>query len=221
VPANLINLKPANLSFEQAAALPWAAAALQGLRNVGGLQSGQKVLINGASGGVGTYAVQIAKAHGAHVTAVCSSRTEAMVRGLGADEVIDYNKTDFADGGARFDLLFDAVGNRPLSDCRRAIKPDGTFVSCSGGDSGAKWLARMAAMFVASFFTRQKLKALLTAPNAADLQYLKELAEAGKIKPVIERTYPLGEVADALRHVGKGHSRGQTIIHIADAIQDA
>jgi len=215
VPAKLIAPKPTNLSFDEAAAVPWAVAALQGLRDAGGLTAGQTVLINGASGGVGTWAVQIAKALGAHVTAVCSTRNVAMVRALGADAVIDYTKEDFVERGACFDLMLDTVGNRSLSDCRSALTPEGTYVSCSGGDSGAGWLLRLVAVRLASLFTRQTLKSLFTTPNRDDLLFLKELVEAGNLKPVIERRYPLSEVAEALRHVGGRHSQGQTVIQIA------
>ena len=215
VDEKLIAPKPTNLSFEEAAAVPWAVAALQGLRNLGGLKAAQKLLINGASGGVGTWAVQIAKALGAQVTAVCSTRNVDMVRALGADEVVDYTKHDFVDGGPRFDLLFDTVGNRSLSACRSVITPKGTYVSCSGGDSGVAWLSGLAAMRVVSLFTRQKLKALYTTPNRDDLMFLKGLVEAKQLKPVIERRYPLSEVGNALRHVGGRHSQGQTVIQIA------
>ena len=215
VPAKLIALKPTSLSFEEAAAVPWAVAALQGLRDAGGLKAGQRLLINGASGGVGTWAVQIAKALGAHVTAVCSTRNVDMVRGLGADEVVDYTKHDFVDGGPRFDVFFDTVGNRSLSDCRSVLTPEGAYVSCSGGDSGAAWLFGLAALLLASLFTRQKLKALFTTPNRDDLLFLKSLVEVRQLKPVIERRYPLSEVANALRHVGGRRSQGQTVIQIA------
>ena len=215
VPAKLIAPKPTNLSFEEAAAVPWAVAALQGLRDAGGLTSGQRLLINGASGGVGTWAVQIAKALGAHVTAVCSTRNVDMVRALGADEVVDHTTHDFADSGPRFDVLLDTVGNRSLSDCRSVLTPEGTYVSCSGGDSGVAWLFGLAAMRLASLFTRQKLKALFTTPNRDDLLFLKGLVEVGQLKPVIERRYPLNEVGNALRHVGGRHSQGQTVIQIA------
>ena len=215
VPAKLIAPKPTNLSFEEAAAVPWAVAALQGLRDAGGLKAGQKVLINGASGGVGTWAIQIAKALGAHVTAVCSTRNVAMVRALGAEAVIDYTKENFVEGGARFDLMLDTVGNHSLADCRNVLTPEGTYVSCSGGDSGAAWVRRMATMRLLSLFTRQTLKTLFTTPNRKDLLFLKALVEAGNLKPVIERRYPLSQVAEALWHVGGRHSRGQTVIQIA------
>ena len=215
VPAQRLAPKPANLSFEEAAATPWAVTALQALRDVGGLQAGQKVLINGASGGVGSWAIQIAKALGAEVTAVCSGRNAEMVRTLGADAVIDYTKEDFVSGGARFDLVFDTVGNRALSDFRKVLSPTGTYVSCSGGNSSLGWLSRLATMSLMSLFTRQKLKTFIVSPNRADLLSLKELVEAGKAKPFIERRYALSEVADALRHVGGGHTRGQVVIRIA------
>jgi len=215
VPATLIAPKPVNLSFEEASAVPWAVASLQGLRDVGALKAGQRLLINGASGGVGTWAVQIGKALGAHVTAVCSTRNVAMVRGLGADEVIDYTSTDFADGGPRFDVILDTAGNRSLSDVRRALVPEGTYVSVSGGNSGVAWVVRLAAMGLLSLFTRQKFKGLFTTPNADDLMVLKGLVEARSLKPVIERRFPLREVGDALRHVGGRHPQGQTVIECA------
>jgi len=215
VPAALIAPKPTNLSWDEAAAAPWAVAPLQALRDAGALERGQRLLINGASGGVGTGAVQIGKALGAHVTAVCSTRHVDMVRGLGADDVIDYTKTDFADGGPRFDLIFDTVGNRPLSAHRRVLVPEGTYVSCSGGGSGAAWVLGLVRMRVASMFTRQQLKALFTTPNGDDLLFLKRLVEANQLKPVIERRFPLSEAGDALRHVGQRRSQGQTVIQIA------
>lgn len=217
VPATQIAPKPANLSFDEAAAVPWAVAALQGLRDVGGLKAGQRLLINGASGGVGTWAVQIAKAFGAHVTGVCSTRNVDMVRRLGADEVIDYTKQDFVDGQRRFDMVFDTVGNRSLSAFRRVLTPEGNYVSCSGGDSGIAWLCGIAMMSLTSLFTSQKFKALFTSPNREDLLTLKALVEAGELKPFIERRYPLSEVGNALRHVGGRRSQGQTVIQIATA----
>ncbi len=215
VAAKLIAPKPINLSFEEAAAVPWAVAPLQGLRDAGGLEAGQRLLINGASGGVGTWAVQIARALGAHVTAVCSTRNVDMVRRLGAHEIVDYTKQDFVDGGPRFDVVFDTVGNRSLSDCRSVLTAEGAYVSCSGGDSGAAWLFGLAALWLASLFTRQKLKALFTTPNRDDLLFLKGLVEVGQLKPVIERRYPLRAVGNALRHVGGRRSQGQTVIQIA------
>jgi len=206
--------KPRNLSFEEAAATPWAVTPLQALRDAGGLKAGQHVLINGASGGVGSWAVQIAKALGARVTAVCSTRNVARMRTLGADEVIDYTTTDFVMLGPRFDVLLDTVGNRSLSDCRSVLVPTGIFVSCSGGTSGTRWLVRMIGMLVTSRFTTRKLKPFIVSLNQPDLLVLTDLVEAGKIKPFIERRYPLREAADALRHVGAGHSQGQTVIRM-------
>ena len=214
MPASKVAPKPGNLSFEEAACTPWGVAALQGLRDAGGLQKGQRVLINGASGGVGTWAVQIAKAFGAEVTAVCSTRNVERMRSLGADEVIDYTREDFTLRGPRYDVVFDTVGNRSLSDCRSVLVPTGAFVSCSGGSSGTTWLLRMMRMLLASLFTRQKLVALITAPNREDLLVLKDLVEAGKARPVIERRYELGEAADALTHIGEGHAQGQSVIRI-------
>ena len=216
VPAKLLAPKPSNLSFEEAAAVPWAATALQGLRDAGGLKPGQRVLINGASGGVGTWAVQIAKALGAQVTAVCSTRNVERVRALGADEVLDYTQQDFLTGGARFDVMLDLVGNRSLSDCRSVLTPKGAYVPCSGG--GGDWvgpLIRIAGGLISSLFTSRTFKMFVMTPNRDDLLLLKELVEAGKARPVIERRYALSEVGEALRHVGEGHARGQTVIRIA------
>lgn len=169
----------------------------------------------GASGGVGTWAVQIAKALGAEVTAVCSSRNVDRVRALGADEVVDYTQADFLDGGRRFDLMLDLVGNRSLSDCKRALVPKGTYVACSGGPSATRWLARMAGMAVTSMFSSQRLTTSVVKPNQADLLFLKALVEAGQARPFIERRFPLGRVAEALRHAGARHNQGQTVIQIA------
>lgn len=216
VPARLIAPKPTNLSFTEAAAVPWAFAALQALRDAGGLKPGQKVLINGASGGVGTWAVQIARALGAEVTAVCSTRNVDMVRTLGAHTVIDYTRDDFVAGGARFDVFLDAVGNRSLSDCRKVLLPRGTYVACAGGDSSTRWILRMAWMVLTGLFTSQKLAPFMASPNQKDLLVLKELIEAGKARPVIERCYPLTAIGDALRHVGEGHVRGQIVVQIAE-----
>lgn len=214
VPEKLIAPRPANLSFEDAAAVPWGVAALQGLR-VGGIEAGRSVLVIGASGGVGTWAVQIAKALGARVTGVCSARNVAMVRGLGADDVIDYESRDFAAGPARYDLILDMVGNRSLAACRRALAPDGAYVAGSGGTSGAAWLMKLATRGVASLFTRQHLLTLFTKPNRDDLLILKALVEAGKVKPVIRRRYAFNDVAEALRQVGARHAQGQTIVQVA------
>jgi len=171
-------------------------------------------LINGASGGVGSWAVQIAKTFGAHVTAVCSTRNVSRVRALGADDVIDYNTADFVAGGPRFDLMLDTVGNRSLADCRRVLVPTGTLVSTSGGDSGTRWLMRLAGMLVISRFSTTKMKPFMVSLNRADLLALSELIEAGKIQPSIDRRYALRDAADALRHVGEGHAQGQTVIQV-------
>lgn len=216
VPAKHVVPKPRNLSLEEAAAVPWATTALQGLRDAGRLTAGQRVLIHGASGGVGTWAIQIAKALGAEVTAVCSTRNLDLVRALGADEVIDYTREDFAAGGPRFDLMLDNVGNRPLAACFGVLRPRGTFVSCSGG--GGDWVGpmfRIAAVLVRGLFSRKRLTTFIDSPNQQDLLHLKDLVEAGKARPVIERRYALGEVADALRLIGEGHARGQSIVQIA------
>jgi 2-desacetyl-2-hydroxyethyl bacteriochlorophyllide A dehydrogenase len=215
VPARMLAPKPANLSFEEAAATPWAVTALQALRDAGRLRAGQKVLINGASGGIGTWAVQIAKAFGAHVTAVCSTRNLERMRILGADEVIDYTTTDFILGGPRFDLLFDTVANRSLADCRSVLLPSGGYVSCGGGTSWIRWAGRLANVSVTSVFTSQTLRTFIVKPNQQDLLVLKELVEAGKAKPVIERRYPLSEVPEALRRLGERHAQGQTVVQIA------
>jgi NADPH:quinone reductase-like Zn-dependent oxidoreductase len=216
VPVQRLAPKPANLSFDEAAATPWGVTPLQALRDAGGLQPGQKVLINGASGGVGTWAIQLAKALGAHVTAVCSGRNADLVRSLGADAVIDYTKEDFVSGGARFDLVFDTIGNRALSDLRKVLTPTGTYVSCSGGDSSLRWMGRFAAASLMSLFSRQKLKMFVVSPNRADLLALKELVEAGKARPFIEYHYPMRLTAEALRHVGGKHTRGQVVVRIAE-----
>jgi NADPH:quinone reductase-like Zn-dependent oxidoreductase len=214
VRADRLAPKPRNQSFEEAAATPWAVTPLQALRDAGGVKAGQRVLINGASGGVGSWGVQIAKAFGAHVTAVCSTRNVARMRALGADDVIDYATTDFVTGGPRFDMMLDTVGNRSLLDCRRVLVPTGTFVSTSGGNSGVRWLTRLTAMIVISRFSTRKLKPFMVSLNQADLLVLTELVEAGKIKPAIDRRYALRDTADALRHVGEGHAQGQTVIQV-------
>ncbi len=206
--------KPGNLSFEEAAATPWAVTPLQALRDAGAVKAGHRVLINGASGGVGSWGVQIARALGARVTAVCSPRNVARARELGADEVIDYTTTDFVAGGARFEVLLDAVGNRSLLDCRRVLVPTGTLVSTSGGNSGLRWLWRLAAMILISSVSKRKLKPFIVSLNQQDLLVLKELVEAGKIRPSLDRRYALRDTADALRHVGEGHAQGQTVIQV-------
>lgn len=214
VRADRLAPKPRNLSFEEAAATPWAVTPLQALRDAGAVKAGDRVVINGASGGVGSWAVQIARAFGAQVTAVCSTRNVARMRALGADEVIDYTTTDFVTGGARFDLMLDTVGNRSLLDCRSVLVPTGTMVSTSGGSSGLRWLRRLAAMLLISSVSTRKLKPFIVSLNQKDLLVLKELVEAGKIQPAIDRRYALRDTADALRYVGEGHAQGQTVIQV-------
>jgi NADPH:quinone reductase-like Zn-dependent oxidoreductase len=207
-------LKPANLTFEQAASVPIAAiTALQGLRDKGKIQPGQKVLINGASGGVGTFAVQIAKSFGAEVTGVCSTRNVEMVRSIGADQVIDYTKEDFTKSAQRYDLILDMVGNRSLLECRRVLNPKGKYVMV-GGPSG-RWIdpmPRALNAFVLSLFVSQDMGMFLAELNKEDLTILGDLMQAGKVKPVIDRRYRLSEVPEAIRYLEKGHARGKVVI---------
>jgi NADPH:quinone reductase-like Zn-dependent oxidoreductase len=209
--------KPANLTFEQAAAVPLAAlTALQGLRDAGQLQPEQKVLIIGASGGVGTFAVQIAKSFGADVTAVCSTRNVEMVRSLGADHVIDYTQEDFTQSGQKYDLIFQLAGTRSPSDCRRALTSKGTLV-LSSGESGGRWIGpvdRIVKAVVLSPFVSQKLGTFVAKANREDLQFVKELIEAGKLTPVIDRTYSLSEVPEAIRYLEGGHARGKVVVTV-------
>jgi NADPH:quinone reductase-like Zn-dependent oxidoreductase len=207
-------LKPANLTFAEAAAVPTSAlAALHALRDVAKVQPGQKVLINGASGGVGTFAVQIAKSFGAEVTGVCSTANVNMVRSIGADHVIDYTQEDFTQGGQRYDLIFDNVENRSLSDCRRALKPAGTLILNSGtGAEGIELMVRLVKPLVLSPFVRHTLRRYLSTPNHEDLVALKELIESGKLTPVIDKTYPLHETPAALGYIEAGHARGKVVI---------
>ena len=211
---NLFALKPANLTFEQAAAVPVAAVtALQALRDKGGIQPGQKVLINGASGGVGTFAVQIAKSFGADVTGVCSTQNVDLVRSIGADNVIDYIKEDFTRTAQRYDLIIDNVGNRSLSACRRAMGPNGILVIV--GAPEGRWVApvaRVLAAILLSRFGSQKFVPHLTDTKQEDLVFLKELIEAGKVTPVVDRSYPLSEVPDAIRYLETMRARGKVVI---------
>ncbi len=211
---SMLALKPVNLNMEQAAALPTSGlAALHGLRDAGKLQAGQKMLVNGAAGGVGTFAVQIAKAFGAEVTGVCSTANVDLVRSLGADHVIDYTREDFTQREARYDLIFDNVENRSLAECRRVLTPGGTLVLNSGtGARGIQMLIRLVKPLVLSPFVRQNLRRYLSTPNHQDLIVLKELVEAGKLTPVVNRTYPLASTPDALRYIESGHARGKAVI---------
>ena len=206
-------LKPANITYEQAAAAPMAAVtALQGLRDKGKIQAGQKVLINGASGGVGTFAVQIAKYFGAEVTAVCSPRNLETALSLGADDVIDYSREDFSENGQSYDLIFAANGNRSIADYRRALSPSGTYVM-SGGSTAQLSEAMLQGPWI-SMRGNKKMGNSLAKPSQADLVFVKELLEAGKVIPVIDRTYPLSDAADALRYLEEGHARGKVVITV-------
>ena len=210
--------RPANLSFDQAAAVPISGlTALQAVRDHGRVQAGQKVLIVGASGGVGSFAVQIAKAFGAEVTGVCSAAKVDAVRAIGADHVVDYTIDDFADGTHRYDVILDIGGNRRLSHLRRALTPRGRLVIV-GGETDGRWLGgadRQIRALVLSPFVGQKLGTFVASENADDLIVLRELIEAGKLAPAIDRTYPLGEVAAAIRHLLDGRARGKLVISVS------
>lgn len=210
--------KPENLTFEQAAAVPISAiTALQGLRDKGEVAAGQTVLIIGASGGVGTFAVQLAKAFGAEVTGVCGTTKVAMVRSIGADHVIDYTRNDFAQTGQRrYDVILDIAGNRSLSNLRRALTPRGTLV-ITGGEEGDRWIGgtdRQLRALLLSPFVRHNLRSFISAERKEDIQVLRELIEAGKVTPVIDKTYPLSEVPEAMRYLEAGHPRGKVVITV-------
>jgi NADPH:quinone reductase-like Zn-dependent oxidoreductase len=213
VPEHALALKPAALSFEEAAAVPMAAiTALQGLRDQGKIQAGQKVLINGASGGVGTFAVQIAKAFGAEVTAVCSTRNLDLARTLGADRVIDYTQEDFTRNGQTYDLILAANGYHPLSAYKRALTPQGIYVM-AGGKPGQIFQAMLLGSWL-SDNGGKRLGGFTAHANQKDLVMLKELLEAGKVVPVIDKRYSLSEAAEALRYLGAGHARGKVVITV-------
>lgn len=204
-------LKPANLTFEQAAAVPTSAfAALHGLRDAGRLKPGQKVLINGASGGVGTFAVQIAKAFGAEVTGVCSTRNVEMIRSIGADHVVDYCKEDFTRGGQTWDLILDNVASHSFTDYRRALTPRGRLIP----NSARAGMSYVVKGLVRSMFVRQQGRPFISVPNNEDLIVLRQLLETGRVTPVIDRTYPLNETPEALAYVAEGHARGKVVITI-------
>lgn len=209
--------KPANLTFEQAATVATSACtALQALRDSGGIQPGQKVLIVGASGGIGMFAVQLAKAFGAEVSGVCSTRKVDAVRSIGADHVIDYTREDFTQSGRQYDLVLDMGGNRPLSQLRRAVTPRGTLVLV-GGEGGSRWvgtLDRSLGALAVSPFVSQNLRMVVAKANAGDLRSLGDLIAAGTITTVIDRTYPLSEVPEAIRYLATGHARGKIAIAI-------
>jgi NADPH:quinone reductase-like Zn-dependent oxidoreductase len=209
--------KPENLTFEQAAVVAiMGSTALQALRDHGKVRSGQEVLIIGASGGVGTYAVQIAKAFGAVVTGVCSTKKVELVRSIGADRVIDYTREDFAEGDQRYDLILDIGGNSSLSRLRRALASRGTLLIV-GGEGGGRWLGgtdRQIRALMLSPFVSQKLGTFVNKENHEDLLVLKELIESGKITPLIDKTYPLSEVPEAIRYLEEGHARGKVVISV-------
>ncbi len=214
-PAKSFVRKPAAMTFEQAAAVPMAArTALQGLRDIGQIQKGQHVLINGASGGVGTFAVQIAKAFGAHVTAVCSTRNVDMVRSLGADEVIDYTREDFTRRAERYDLFLDVAGSHSLTARTRVLTPTGTLVSVGAAKYGgtASIVVGLLETAVRSRFGSRKMLSFIAKNSKEDLLVIKELIEAGKIRSVIDRTYPLSKSAEAIGYLEKGHARGKVVI---------
>ena len=217
VPEGSAARKPANLTFEQAAAVPMGGlTALQALRDKGGIQPGQTVLINGSSGGVGTFAVPIAKSFGAEVTAVCSTRNVELVRSLGADHVIDYTREDFTRGDERYDLMLDNVGNHSVTACRRVLTPKAVRVATFGSPEH-KWLgplAAMARMAVVSLFVGQKMIPFSAKVRPEDLETLTEMVEKGTITPVIDRTYGLADTAEAMDYLDEGHARGKVVITI-------
>ena len=218
-PASLVAIKPENMTYEQAAAAPIAGlTALQALRDKAKLQSGQKVLINGASGGVGTFAVQISRWMGAKVTGICSTRNVDLLREIGSESVVDYTHEDFATGDERYDVIFDLVGNRPLAEFRRVLHPTGVFIACGGGGpetSAGHLLAGMVKQLVQGWFTSQRLVGILAQRRKDDLELLSKLMASGDLVPVIDRRYPLSEVPQAIRYVEAGHARGKVVIAVA------
>jgi NADPH:quinone reductase-like Zn-dependent oxidoreductase len=213
VPAKLVGRKPAHLSFEQAATLPLAAGTA--LDCVAGVRPGQKVLVNGASGGVGSFAVQLARALGAEVTGVCSGRNAELVRSVGADHVVDYERSDFTSSGVRYDLIIDLVGNRSLAAYRRALAPRGTLhLSGGGGGRVIGPMARLAQALVVNPFVTQRLRPVFATPSRAKLDQLCELAEAGSLTPAVERTYPLSDAPEAVRRLIAEHARGKTVLTV-------
>jgi len=220
-PEDQLVKKPANLTFEQAAAVGVSATtALQLLRDDGKVEPGQKVLINGASGGVGTFAVQIAKAFGAEVTGVCSTKNVELLRSIGADHVIDYTNQDFRMGPERYDVILDNVGDHSMADTRRALTPNGTLISNGGGHSPDK-VGRVIRAALVSMFVRQQARPSVKNTNRADMVALKDLVEDGKVTPVIGGTYPLAQTAEAIKHVAGGHARGTLVIAVFEGVQAA
>ena len=210
---NQLVAKPANLTFEQAAAVGVSATRTPAATRRGQVEPGQKVLINGASGGVGTFAIQIAKAFGAEVTAVCSTRNVDMVRSIGADHVIDYTREDFTKGGPRYDFILDNVGNDSPSETRRALTPNGRLLPNGGGHSGGA-LGNLIKAHVSEFFLRQQARPAIKWQNPADLIALQTLVEEGKVVPVLDATYALLDTPRAVGHVGAGHARGTVVITV-------
>ena len=216
-PSFIVAPKPANMTFEEAAAVPVAAlTALQGLRDKGQIQLGKQVLINGASGGVGTFAVQIAKALGAEVTAVCSTRNVELVRSLGADHVIDYTREDFTRSDQRYDLMLDVAGSRSWSECRRILNPQATLVIVGApkGNAVIGPLSHIVKVRLAALRSSQKVVFFVAKFNKPDMEVLRELLEVRKVRPVIDRRYELSEIADALRYMGEGHAQGKIVITV-------
>lgn len=212
-------IKPANLTFEQAASAPVAAlTALQGLRDKGRIQAGNRVLVNGAAGGVGTFAVQIAKSYGANVTGVCSTRNVDMVRSIGADQVIDYTQQDFTEGGQLYDILLDCVGNHSFAACRRVLKPKGTFVGVGAPKDVplSRLLIGLIGALVQSVFVSQKMVFFIAKANQHDLTVVRELMTTGQVTPVIDRVYRLSETPEAFRYMEEEHARGKVIIVLPD-----
>ena len=213
---NALASKPANFTFEQAAAVPTAAlTALQALRDKGRIQPGQRVLINGAAGGVGTFAVQVARSFGANVTGVCSTKNVDLVRSIGADHVIDYTQEDFTQGVQRYDLIFDCVANHSLSACRRVMSPEGIYILVGG--TGGRLIGPLGhglKAILLSRFVSQNLVMFLARERKQDLITIQELLEAGKVTPVIDRTYALNEVPEAIRYLEEGHARGKVVISV-------
>ena len=213
-----VALKPASLTFEEAAAVPMAGlAALQGLRDVGRVEAGQSVLVNGASGGVGTFAIQIAKSFGAEVTAVSDAKSVDLIRSIGADHTIDTGAEEFLSSGQRHDLMLDSKGNRSISVCRRALTPDGTYVAIGCDVVGGRWIGALPHLLrprVLSPFVSQKMASLLAKRNYEDLRVLRELVEDGDVVPVIDRTYPLSEVCQAMQYLEMGKAQGKVVITV-------
>ena len=216
VPEHGLVSKPVGMAFEQAAAVPSAAlTALQGIRDKGKIQPGHAVLIHGASGGVGSFAVQIAKSFGADVTGVCSTRKMEMVRSIGADHVIDYTQEDCIDNGQRYDLIFDAAAFRSIFDFNRALKPKGTYVFAGGSGTGLLQVMLLGPFI--SLFSGKKMTSMLVSPNPKDLAFIGDLMESGEIVPFIDKRYPLSDVADAIRYLEDRHVQGKVVITIEDA----